>query len=264
MDISDNQRAKELVTRWGLSVRHALYRETGNWYHQLHRFPGALLDADGYVIFESEQAFRTCPQLQVRKQVSAPKGIKAVPGYVYVSSTDGRPDRLLIESLVRARAPATGQGWRGSAEGRKAIEAYAMDLAVRHYSGLWLEVLDVSATQPFDLLCRGGDRELRVEVKGTTSLGVSILLTRNEVRHAEANNGRVALFVVSEITANTSGGCSGGSIQVLEPWDIRQDELDPIAFECWLRARPNKGAAPDRGHTRVRAKSAASRLGRGG
>ena len=240
MAVSDNQRAKELATRWGLNVRHALYRKTGNWYHQLRRFPGALLDADGYVIFESEQAFRACSQLQVKKQVSAPKGIKAMPGYVYASSTDGRPDRSLVESLVRARVPAGGQGWGGSAEGRRVIEAYAMNLALGHYSGLWPEVLDVSATEPFDLLCRDGDRELRVEVKGTTSLGMSILLTRNEVRHAEANNGRVALFVVSEISANASGGCTAGVIQVIEPWDIRQDELDPIAFECWLRGRPSK------------------------
>lgn len=65
-----------------LSVGHALYRKTGNWYHQLEKSPGALLDADGYVIFESEPAFNACPQLQVRKQVSAPKGIKAIPGYV--------------------------------------------------------------------------------------------------------------------------------------------------------------------------------------
>ena len=68
-----------------------------------------------------------------------------------------------------------------------------MDLGVRHYASLWQEVLDVSATEPFDLLCREGDRELRVEVKGTTSLGLSVLLTRNEVRHAQENSGRVAL-----------------------------------------------------------------------
>jgi len=124
------------------------------------------------------------------------------------------------------------------------IETYAMELAVCHYSKLWREVIDVSAMQPFDLLCRDGDRELRVEVKGTTSLGMSILLTRNEVRHAEANNGRMALFVVSEITANPDG-CCGGVIKIIEPWDIRQAELDPIAFECWMRRGPNAATAQD-------------------
>ncbi len=153
---------------------------------------------------------------------------------------EASPDRRLVESLVRPRAPAGGQAWGGSAESRKAIENHAMSLALRHYGGLWREVIDVSATQPFDLLCRDGDRELRVEVKGTTSLGLSVLLTRNEVRHAEANDRRMALFVVSEITAIASGDCSGGIIWALEPWDIHMDELDPVAFECRLRARPNR------------------------
>jgi len=111
-----------------------------------------------------------------------------------------------------------------------------MDLATRHYASLWPEVVDVSATQPFDLLRRDGDRELRVEVKGTTSPGLSVLLTRNEVQHARANNGRAALFVVSNIVGHATG-CSGGTIDIVEPWDIRQDELEPIAFECRLGAR---------------------------
>ena len=46
-----------------------------------------------------------------------------------------------------------------------------MTLAFQRYSGLWPEVLDVSANQPYNLLCRGDGRELRVEVKGTTSRG---------------------------------------------------------------------------------------------
>ena len=67
MAASESQRAKTLATRWGLNVRHAHYRKTGNWYHQLLVFPGALLDADGYVIFDTEQAFQSCPQLQIGK-----------------------------------------------------------------------------------------------------------------------------------------------------------------------------------------------------
>jgi 5-methylcytosine-specific restriction protein A len=234
---------KTLAKRWGLSVEQALYRKTSDWYHQLNQFPGALLDADGYVIFESEEAFRACSQLRIGKDpkrhggwVAASLGIKAIPAYVYASAFDSETDRPLVESLVRPRVPACGQTWSYSVVGRKAIESYAMDLAVRHYASRWREVLDVSATQPFDLLCREEHRELRVEVKGTTSLGVSVLLTRNEVRHAQANNGCEALFVVSDIVANTSG-CTGGTVRILEPWDIRQDELEPIAFECRLRSR---------------------------
>jgi hypothetical protein len=163
---------------------------------------------------------------------------------VTMESQEDCPDRTLVESLVRPRVPANGQGWGGTAESRKAIEKHAMDLALRHYSSLWREVIDVSANQSFDLLCRDGHRELRVEVKGTTSLGLSVLLTRNEVRHAEANVHHVALFLVFEISAGASGACSGGTISVIEPWDIHQDELIPIAFECRLRSRPSDDLQP--------------------
>ena len=64
-----------------------------------------------------------------------------------------------------------------------------------------------------------------------------MLLTRNEVRHAQANADKVALFVVSEIKLSGAGSCNGGVTQILEPWDIRRSELDPVAFECWLQAR---------------------------
>ena len=92
-----------------------------------------------------------------------------------------------------------------------------MGLALGHYSAIWPEVVDVSARQPFDLLCRNGDRELRVEVKGTTSRGLSVLLTRNEVRHAQANAEKVALFIVSEIKSSNAGACTRGITQVFEP-----------------------------------------------
>ena len=244
MATSESQRAKVLATRWGLNVPHALYRKTGTWYHRLNAFPGALLDADGYVLFENQRAFESCPQLQIGKQVGAPKGIKAIPDYVYVSTAADQPDRAMVESLVRTRSLAPGQGWRGSPESRKSIEAYAMGLAVRHYSASWPDVVDVSANQPFDLLCRDGHRELRVEVKGTTSRGLSVLLTRNEVRHAQANADKVALFVVSEINSPSAGSCTGGVTQVFEPWDIRHSELDPVAFECWPTKRHNERLQP--------------------
>jgi hypothetical protein len=207
------------------------------------------------VIFEKEELFEACPQLRIGDPtrhggwVYAALGIRAIPGYVYVAATYPETDRSLVESLLRPRAPATGQTWGGSAEGRKAIESYAMDLAVRHYASLWQEVPDVSTTEPFDLLCRAGDRELRVEVKGTTSLGLSLLLTRNEVRHAQQNNGCMALFVVSDIVANVSG-CTGGTIHVQEPWDIQNDDLEPVAFECRLRARRDQTTRPTRKKTR--------------
>ena len=234
------QRGKQLAASWGLDVKQPLYRRTGDWYHQLKRFPGALLDADGYLIFENEEAFKSCPQLRMGKDpqrnggwVSAPDGVKAIPGYIRQPTGGTDAGRSLVESLIRSRKRSSGQAWGGTAEGRRAIESYAMLLAKQHFAGLWPEVMDVSATNPFDLLCRDSTRELHVEVKGTTSLGSSVLLTRNEVQHAHDHTGCVALFIVSNILVNGSR-CAGGVIKIIEPWNISDDELEPIAFECRL------------------------------
>lgn len=80
--------AKALAAKWNLPVEHALYRKTGDWYHQLERFPGALLDANGYVIFETEAAYRSCPELKIRQDVGCPEGISSIPGYTAVLVTD--------------------------------------------------------------------------------------------------------------------------------------------------------------------------------
>lgn len=82
--------AKARAKRWGLSVRHALYRKTGDWYHILEDFPGALLDADGFVVFESKESFQNCPSLRIRQHVNVPNGgIKRIPGYIWVKENAG-------------------------------------------------------------------------------------------------------------------------------------------------------------------------------
>ena len=104
----EHQKAKDLAKRWGLSVQQPLYRKTGDWYHQLRKFPGALLDADGYVIFENEESFKACPQLRIGKHpnrhggwvypLDKSLGIKAIPGYTYVAATDPERDSSFVES----------------------------------------------------------------------------------------------------------------------------------------------------------------------
>ncbi|MFA7267826.1 MAG: HNH endonuclease [Sterolibacterium sp.] len=77
--------ALKRAKRWNLNVNHALYRKTGDWYHQLKRFPGALLDSDGYVVFETEDAYRSCPELRIRQDVGVPEGISKILGYTRVT-----------------------------------------------------------------------------------------------------------------------------------------------------------------------------------
>jgi hypothetical protein len=48
-DLSRRQRGRGLNQECGIGAKHALYRANGTWYHQLTAFPGALVDAHGYI-----------------------------------------------------------------------------------------------------------------------------------------------------------------------------------------------------------------------
>lgn len=78
---------KALNKNWQVNAEHALYRASGDWHHQLKRFPGAFIDKSGYVIFETENDYRTCPYLKIKKDVHVRNGIAAIPGYVRIADT---------------------------------------------------------------------------------------------------------------------------------------------------------------------------------
>ena len=77
---------RELNERWGVHAEHALYSRNGTWYHRLNEFPGALFDATGYVLFETETEYLNCPQLYLGKQTNCPKKISSIPNYVQVEN----------------------------------------------------------------------------------------------------------------------------------------------------------------------------------
>lgn len=120
------------------------------------------------------------------------------------------------------RGTQTGQGRGLTAPERRAVELHAMAIARAHF-GSW-DIRDVSGSESYDLLCLRGAEELRVEVKGTTGDGGSVLLTRNEVDHARDRYPHVALVVVSGIDLAGRGTgaptASGGALRVFLPWDV--------------------------------------------
>jgi len=53
---------------WNVGAKHALYHREGCWYNNLRHFPAAPFDPNGYVRFESEDSYRTCRHLRVRRK----------------------------------------------------------------------------------------------------------------------------------------------------------------------------------------------------
>jgi hypothetical protein len=92
------------------------------------------------------------------------------------------------------------------------------------------------AYQSYDLHCiQDSGEELRVEVKGTSSDGQRVLLTANEVKHVQRYYPNVVLFVVSgvqvdRIAEEETPQISGGEIRLLKPWEIKAEQLSPLAY----------------------------------
>lgn len=72
----------QLNEEWKIGACHVLYRKTGKFYMPLEKFPGALCDEHGYVLFKSEAEYRASPYLRIGVRVSVPHGISNIPGYV--------------------------------------------------------------------------------------------------------------------------------------------------------------------------------------
>ena len=73
---------KTLNQKWEIGAKHALFHKDGFWYHKLKRFPGAYLDSAGYVLFNTEEEYKSSPHLSIGKTVYVkPGSIRFIPEY---------------------------------------------------------------------------------------------------------------------------------------------------------------------------------------
>lgn len=135
--------------------------------------------------------------------------------------------------LSNTRSPRS-RAVRLTAEQRRSIELRAMSLAKSHLRKQgWTKVVDTSAGNPFDFYCKRPSAELWVEVKGTSSNGSSVVLTRNEVKHHRSVHPRSSLIVVHSIRLIGAGRTKAieGTVFEIHPWQIREVDLDAIGFD---------------------------------
>jgi 5-methylcytosine-specific restriction protein A len=81
-----------LNRQWGVNAKHPLYHRDGTFYEHLEEFPGALFDAEGYVLFDTEEAYRQCPYLHIGVKVNVPEGIRSIPGYIRRRTPQDSPE----------------------------------------------------------------------------------------------------------------------------------------------------------------------------
>ncbi len=141
---------------------------------------------------------------------------------------------LEVTDKAAGKVPKGGQGFRLSTKQRRAVEMRAVKLAIEHMkSAGWQRVQDVGDTKSYDLHCTTGTHVLKVEVKGTTSSGESIILTKNEVALHQNEYPNNALVVVTGITLSGTPEepiADGGFLAVVSPWALDQERLTAISY----------------------------------
>jgi hypothetical protein len=212
------------------------------------RVPVQHLSAPDLPLWVDGEHHRLLHALPVARNQGAVTGVTPEQWAALVAAAGGlrarSEEEATVEDAVRP-GRGRGEGWGLSAPERDAVERHAMEAAREHYAERFRRVEDVSRNRPYDLHCTSDDGVRHVVVRGTTGGPETVLLTQGEVRHAVQAYPHVALFVLHGValSAGPDGQpvASGGQALVLEPWDIREHEIEPIAVTCRLgieRERP--------------------------
>ncbi|MGA4993843.1 protein NO VEIN domain-containing protein [Nonomuraea bangladeshensis] len=171
---------------------------------------------------------------EVKKAVDAL--VEELPPTVLTPSGVEEATRQVAAAAGRPRASRKGQGFATDQRVKVAVETHAMNEALLYYSRLGT-VTDTSRTESFDYVVEIDGISWHIEVKGTTGDPQEILLTPNEVQHAEEYP-HVALFVLSNIIVNRSDegeiSASGGNASIFHPWPLDQARLSPIGYKYRL------------------------------
>jgi len=73
--------ANQLNRDFDVGAAQCRYHKDGHFFEKLTRFPGALFDADGYVVFTTRQNYQQSKYLNIGRKLNVPGGIAKLPGY---------------------------------------------------------------------------------------------------------------------------------------------------------------------------------------
>jgi MrcB-like, N-terminal domain/Domain of unknown function (DUF3883) len=150
------------------------------------------------------------------------------PGETPPEVVDAEEEAVERSSPLRAHLP-----FRLSHAERVAIERRAVDVAADALEADGWSVHDVGSVKPHDLEARRGDAELWVEVKGTTSAGDEVILTRGEVLDYGGKYPDTMLAIVTSIALDRSADppvASGGTLRTIRPWRIDPEDLTAVSY----------------------------------
>jgi hypothetical protein len=138
----------------------------------------------------------------------------------------------------KKRGEDSGAGRQQDLAVRLAIEAHSMRWAQDHLESLGYDVVDVSRTEPYDLLAAYGEEMFAVEVKGSAGTATTVELTSGEVDRTLSPDAPTVLIVVDQIewrrSSDGSIETSGGRPRVWREWRPANERLTPTRYRYLL------------------------------
>ncbi|MCK1805346.1 MULTISPECIES: protein NO VEIN domain-containing protein [unclassified Micromonospora] len=170
--------------------------------------------------------------------------VAAVPDLRQIPRAERRQvprQRPAPSELAVAARERRGAGYLRDEVVRLAIERHAVDWVLRHYSAQGYDVKDVGGTKSYDVHATAGQRELHVEVKGSSGDADAVELTFNEVEHAAAADTHLVVVDLIDWRRLPDGTVetSGGRVRVWESWTPAEASLKPTRYRYQL---PKSGA----------------------
>ena len=156
--------------------------------------------------------------------------------YVPGDSPDVADIETALETIADPRKPRKRGGPRLTAAERRVIEEHAVAVVKERFESepMGFDVEDVGKRESYDLHATKAGSVVKVEVKGTTSNGSEIVLTRNEVDLHKSDHPANALAIVRNIRLHRHKDApptvSGGELILEMPWAVDDDRLAPIAY----------------------------------
>jgi len=130
-----------------------------------------------------------------------------------------------------------GAGYQTDSEAKKEIERCAVERAIEYLEREGWSVEDVGTTRSFDLLAHKDDRELHVEVKGSSGVASTVELTAGEVTEADTHDDSLLVVVDRiELKRKSSSQVKGSGGRARAWWNttIDHDRLQPTRFRYLL------------------------------
>lgn len=69
---------------WKIPAQQVRYHKDGTFFMPVDKFPAALCDPDGYILFNTQREYETSQYVEIGNRVNVRHGIKRVPGYIQV------------------------------------------------------------------------------------------------------------------------------------------------------------------------------------